>query len=108
MSKIPILQYTPKQPYFGMPDAGTGASPESPIRVNSLGRFYTDRYTWAPVGFYPPASYGARAVILLHELAHHILPPGFTSDDAFTNGASESNTQLVVDHCAAAINAQNE
>jgi len=37
-------------------------------------------------------------VILLHELAHKINPPGFL-DDAFSVRASEKNTQLVMDNC---------
>jgi hypothetical protein len=49
-----------------------------------------------------PGSFGARMVILLHELAHKINPPGF-KDDAFSVRDSEKNTQLIMDHCLHAI-----
>jgi hypothetical protein len=58
---------------------------------------------------YPAGSFGARAVILLHELAHKIDPKGF-QDDAGPGllgmpdmKKSEANTKLVVDNCKDAI-----
>jgi hypothetical protein len=44
-------------------------------------------------------------VILLHELAHKVLPPDFTHDGGLTDppDASEKNTNLVIKHCKAAI-----
>lgn len=104
MSRVPILSYTPKDPYPGMPDAGTG-SPGSPINVNSLGRFYTSRYNQGSIGdLYRPGTPGAQLTILLHELAHQILPPGFVGDDASTADASDNNTLLLLKHCESAIN----
>jgi|HubBroStandDraft_6_1064221.scaffolds.fasta_scaffold575698_2 hypothetical protein len=99
--------YTPKEPYPGMPDGGTGANPQTPINVNSLGLFYTDRYNSGPVGDYvgyEAGTFGARSVILLHELAHKVMPPGFIPVDV-DPGASEKNTKTVIDNCAKAINA---
>jgi hypothetical protein len=86
------------------PDATPGgADPNSPIRVNKLGRFYTDRHNYNSVGGFSAGSFGAQMVILLHEVAHKVVPPGFISNDADTPGASEKNTQTVVDHCLHAI-----
>jgi RHS repeat-associated protein len=112
MSHVPILLYTPKEPYYGMPDANTGDNPQTPIYVNSLGRFYTDRYNSNSVGGFSAGSFGARSVTLLHELAHKVNPPGIIPNDAGTPGASEKNTQMVIDHCLhailAAIDAQKQ
>jgi hypothetical protein len=46
-------------------------------------------------------------VIMLHELAHKIMPPGFTPDGRLTDpaDASEKNTTRVMEHCAKAIDA---
>ncbi|HYL17035.1 MAG TPA: RHS repeat-associated core domain-containing protein [Terriglobales bacterium] len=107
MSHVPILLYNPKEVSYDMPDANTGDNPQTPIYVNNLGRFYTDRYNWSLVGdVYSAGSFGARSVILLHELAHKVMPPGFIANDADTPGASEKNTQMVINHCAKAIGAQ--
>jgi hypothetical protein len=111
ISNVPILEYTPKNPYFDMPDGNTGQNPETPIYVNSLGRFNTNRYNSNLVGgLYSAGSPGAQIVILLHELAHKVNPPGFTADDADTpgNSASNKNTQMVIDHCAKTIDAQKQ
>jgi len=102
MSHVPINLYTPKNPYYDMPDASPGINPPA-IYVNSLGRFYTDRYNWNSVGGFSAGSFGARSLILLHELAHIVSPPGFIGSDADTPGASEKNTQMVIDHCLHAI-----
>src|SRR4029077_10386262 len=99
----PILLYTPKEPYKDMPDANTGNNPQTPIYVNNLGRFYTDRYNSNSVGGFSAGSFGARSVILLHEVAHKVNPPGFIASDADTPGATEKNTQLVIEHCLNAI-----
>jgi hypothetical protein len=104
MSQVAIVLYTSKDPYPDMPDANTGESPQTPIYVNSLGRFYTDRYNPALVGAYKAGSPGAQMVILLHELAHKVMPPGFVGDDADTPGASDKNTQSLLEHCKSAIN----
>ncbi len=109
MSNVPILLYTPDPQWvsMNMPDAGTG-SPGSPIRVNSLGRFYTDRYNPSEVGdVFPAGGTGAQIAVLLHELAHQILPPGFISDDGSTPGASKKNTLLLLQHCLSAIDAKS-
>ena len=108
MSQVAILLYDPKEVSYDMPDASTGSYSQTPIYVNSLGRFYTDRYNSNLIGGYSAGSPGAREVILLHELAHKILPPGFVGDDAGTPGASEKNTTLVLQNCEKAINAQNQ
>jgi RHS repeat-associated protein len=105
MSNVPINLYTPKNPYYDMPDANPGVNPPM-IYVNSLGRFYTDRWNSNKVGgVYPAGGVGAQTVILLHELAHIVMPPGFTDSDAGTPGASEKNTTLVMQNCEKAINA---
>src|SRR5215467_5102312 len=48
MSNVPILSYTAKPQYvsFDMADANTGSDPRTPIYVNSLGRFYSDRHNF--------------------------------------------------------------
>ena len=102
ISHVPINLYTPKNPSYNMPDAGAGISPPA-IYVNSLGRFYTDRWNSSSVGGFSAGSFGARSVILLHELAHIVSPPEFIGSDAGTPGTSEKNTQMVVDHCLHAI-----
>jgi RHS repeat-associated protein len=99
MSNVPILLYNPTVVSMNMPDGGTG-SPGSPINVNRLGRFYTDRYNPGLVGdSFKAGSPGARFTILLHELAHQVMPPGFVSNDGDTPGGPEKNTQLLLKHC---------
>ncbi len=57
------------------------------------------------VGGFPVGSTGARMTILLHELAHKVLPPDFIYNDSTWGwnpakpGTSEKNTQTVADHC---------
>ena len=69
------------------PDIGgdTTNDPRSPIEINTEGPFYpTSPYAvghnpdHTPI--YPPGSFGAQMVILLHELAHKVMPQGFSSD----------------------------
>ncbi len=62
------------------------------------------------VAGFQPGTPGARMIILLHELAHKVLPPGSIGiDDPIFGGAkpgtSEKNTATVADHCLEAINA---
>lgn len=77
----------------------------APIEVDRWGRFYSDSNNGNWVGVYKPGTLGARMVILLHELAYKVMPPGFTHDGRLTDppSASEGNTVRVVDHCAKAI-----
>jgi hypothetical protein len=44
-------------------------------------------------------------VILLHELAHKVMPQGFTSDGKLDDppDASEKNTMRVIEHCKTEI-----
>jgi hypothetical protein len=43
--------------------------------------------------------------ILLHELAHKILPPGFVSEDAGSSAAEDNNnSSVVLQNCDHAIN----
>jgi RHS repeat-associated protein len=106
MNHVPILMYATKDSTFSPADATTDDFPSSPILVNDKGRFYSDSQNQLLVGgVYPPGSVGARMVILLHELAHKIQPPGITHDGALDSspGASDKNTDRVIEHCEKAI-----
>jgi RHS repeat-associated protein len=106
MSHVPILIYASKDSIFSPPDAHTDDFPSSPILVNDKGRFYSDSQNGLLIGgVYPPGSDGARMVILLHELAHKVVPPGFTHDGALDSppGESDKNTDRVLEHCEKAI-----
>jgi RHS repeat-associated protein len=104
-SAVGIMSHVPIILYEGPPNEGgtTRSDRSSPIFVNSRGSFYASSpYSY---GGFPPGSFGARMVILLHELAHKVMPPGFTRDGRLDDpaNASEKNTQRVVDHCKDAI-----
>lgn len=84
---------------FSPPDATTPDYPGAIIHVNTLGRFYSDAQNGLPVGdVYPAGSNGARAVIMLHELAHHLHPEGIVPD-ALSPADSDKNTQTVMKNC---------
>lgn len=73
MSNVPILKDENDPTIGGSTVAGDS---KSPIYVNTKGAFYENPV--APdVGPYQPGSFGARMVILLHELGHKVSPPGF-------------------------------
>src|ERR1700686_1164605 len=102
MSHVPILSYASKDSVLSPADAKTDEWPSSPIFVNDKGRFYATSQNGLSVGdVYPPGSLGARMVIVLHELAHKVHPEGITHDGSLdsTVGASEKNTQKVIEHC---------
>jgi len=109
MSNVPITLFTPTRPSpipHENADAITTSSPQSPISVSSIGRFYPDSANQLLVGGkFAPGSFGAQMVILFHELGHKINPPGFTNDSVYDPGASEKNTRLVIDNCLNAIRA---
>jgi len=113
MSKVRILLGDPT-PGPRSPDADTFPDSTSPITVYSDGRFFPDSKSGWPVGAipdadgnpsggYPPGSYGAQMIILLHELAHkvHLIPDDNKYDSP--PGQSDKNTQTVMDYCAAAV-----
>lgn len=106
--RILLVHNTDKPPVLNPADASTYEDPMSPIEVDRWGRFYSDSNNGILVGgVYPAGSLGARMVIMLHELAHQIQPPGFTHDGRLTDpaDASEKNTTRVMEHCAKAIDA---
>jgi hypothetical protein len=112
MRVVPIKLVNENQdpPLLNPADATTSKKPQGSIDVDRWGRFYADSGNGLLVGDrYPAGSFGARAVILLHELAHKIDPKGF-QDDAGPGllgmpdmKKSEANTKLVVDNCKDAI-----
>jgi len=98
-------------------DADTPEGPAGPITVYSDGRFYPDSNNGIPVGAlcsyrtgsctggYQPGSYGARMIILLHELAHKLyLIPAEKLGDTIASG---NNTQAVMQHCAKTVGPQS-
>jgi RHS repeat-associated protein len=105
MSHVPINLVAPESTrVIPGADAWTGPAPTDPIVVDRHGRFYPDSNNGNDVGPFRPGTYGARMTILLHELAHKVLPPGFISnDDPILGGAkpgtSEKNTETVIAHC---------
>ena len=109
MSHVPINLVAPESTrVIPGADAWTGPAPMDPIVVDRHGRFYPDSNNGYDVGPFRPGTYGARMIILLHELAHKVLPPGFISnDDPVLGGAkpgtSEKNTETVTAHCLHAI-----
>jgi len=50
---------------------------------------------------YAPGTFEAQMVILLHELAHKVMPEGFRSDGRLDDppDASEKNTRLLIENC---------
>jgi RHS repeat-associated protein len=107
-SAVDIMSHIPIDLYTGPIDEGgdTTENLGTPIEVNRRGPFYsTSPYNvGGPPGHpvYRSGSFGARMVILLHELAHKVMPPEFTPD-ALSTAASVKNTELVIQHCKAAI-----
>lgn len=84
---------------FSPEDGTTPDYPGAPIYVNTLGRFYSGAQNGLPVGdVYPAGSNGAREVIMLHELTHHLHPEGIV-DDRFSTADSDKNTQTVMKNC---------
>ena len=75
----------------------------SGIGVARYGRYYDDGPSGIDVEGFNPGTTGARAIILLHELAHVVNVGDFIDNDALTPGASETNTQTVGTHCHSAI-----
>jgi RHS repeat-associated protein len=107
---IRLVNNTENPPVLNPADASTYADPSAPIDVDRWGRFYPDSNNGLLVGgVYGAGTLGARMVILLHELAHKIMPPGFTPDGRLTDpaDASDKNTARVMEHCAKAIDAQH-
>lgn len=105
MSKVPILRENAPASV----GARTDETPWGPIYVNNNGNFYYPGCIGCDppmVGPYVAGGFGARMVILLHELAHKVQPPGIVDDGGVVPNvpASMANTQLVVDNCATAIN----
>ena len=90
---------------MGLPDGMTSADPKIPIEVVAQGRFYYQAFNQNTVGRldeqfpqYDPGTYGARLVILFHELAHKLKIPQFLSDGLSVQ-QSMKNTDLLLQHC---------
>jgi RHS repeat-associated protein len=106
ISNVPILFETLKVQSIG---AETGHDPTSPIWLNTNGTFYSE--SPFAVGHEGPmrdpvyfsGTFGARMVILMHELAHKIgLPNAEFPDDGLGSG-SEQNTLKIIQLCRDAI-----
>ena len=102
ISHVPIVLGNPNPGPLPGADADTEPNPNAPITVYPDGRFYPNSDNQLPIGDFKPGSHAARMIIMLHELAHKVSPPGFT-DDAFSTSDSEKNTKKVMEHCAAAV-----
>src|SRR5262249_39601641 len=106
MSHVPIWLVHPELPpkySLNPPDAQTSPDPASRIEVYRWGRFYGDSNNGNLVGgVFAPGSRAARMIILLHELAHKVTPPGFI-DDRWSTADSEKNTLTTVEHCKKAV-----
>jgi hypothetical protein len=107
---IGITNENKEQPLLNPADATTSKNPKDSIDVDRWGRFYPDSGNGLSVGdLYPAGSFGARAVILFHELAHKLDPKGFQDDvgppplSMPDTKKSDENTKLVVDKCKDAI-----
>lgn len=111
---IHIISLVPIQFHADVPRAGgdTFPDPNSPIRVNPNGPFYSDspfaigHTVPGDKPIYQPGTFEARMVILLHELAHKAMPQGFNNLDGALDAkpnASEDNTSLVIEKCRSAI-----
>lgn len=108
-SAVDIIAHVPIKTYEDDPWIGgdTNEDPESPIFVNTKGPFdnispFSIGHTASMKPIYDPGSFGARMVILLHELAHKVHAPGI-ANDRLSPGDSEKNTRLVIQHCGLAI-----
>lgn len=105
ISQVPILLYSGPSNDGG----NTYGDPKSPININSAGPFYSKSpfsvgHTKTGDPIYDSGSYEAQMVILIHELAHKVMPPGFTHDGLTDPpDASENNTRLVIEKCGSAI-----
>jgi RHS repeat-associated protein len=107
MSNVPILLGNPTPGPLGGPDADTRQGPEGPITVAPDERFYTVQYSKKNIpvgGVYSPGSFGARMILLLHELAHkvNLVPPDGPLAEAPLN-QSDINTENVMKHCQKAV-----
>jgi hypothetical protein len=100
MSNVPILFDKPDSSPTPA-DASTGPSPTDPIFITPNGRFYSNGPNGLAVGgVFAPGSYGARAIILLHELAHKV---GLIPDDRLDVKQSMTNTATVMKNCAETV-----
>ena len=115
MSNVPILLGQPSAGPLPGADAETPQGPAGPITVFPDGRFYPDSKNGIPVGAvcnyvtgdctggYQPGSYGARMIILLHELAHKV---NLVPSDRLSTSQSDINTQTVMQNCASTVGPQ--
>jgi RHS repeat-associated protein len=103
VSRVPIFFFAGAEDYGG----DTNEYPASALWINVDGPFYSQ--SWYGVGHnpdnsvvYEPGTFGAQMTILIHELAHKVMPNGFTPDNWGTpSNASQENTDQVIKHCAA-------
>jgi hypothetical protein len=107
MSDVRILLADPTPGPLSGPDSGTPQGPFGPITVYPDERFYSAQCSKnnLPVGgVYQPGSYGARMIILLHELAHkvYLVRPDGPLSEGPTN-QSELNTKIAMGHCRSAV-----
>jgi len=115
MSNVPINLGNPSTGPLGGPVADTPQGPAGPITVYPDGGFYNNGglvgakcnyVTGDCTGGYRAGSYGARMIILLHELAHKVyLIPCDNCINSATN-QSDINTQTVMKHCATTVGPQ--
>jgi RHS repeat-associated protein len=112
---ITLANENEEQPLSNPADATTTANPKGSIDVDRWGRFYSDSGNGLLIGDrYSAGSIGARMVILLHELGHKLNPKGFQVDVGPgplympDKPKSDANTQLVIDHCAGAIDGKSK
>lgn len=110
MSQVTINLTYPgngRRPVVNDADAWTEHDMRGPltgIDVVRYGRYYADGPQFRiDVDVFQPGTTGARAIILLHELAHGVEVPDFIQNDGLTPGASEKNTQTVGVHCRSTI-----
>src|SRR5260370_12673238 len=99
ISRVPIIFRTGPDNIGG----DTNEEPSAPIEINPKGMFYpSSPYSVGhnPDGtpIYAPGTFEAQMVILLHELAHKVMPEGFKSDGRLADppDASEKNTRLLI------------
>jgi hypothetical protein len=98
MSNVPIILVNASARDRNPADGQTSSNPKAPIEVVAQGRFYTNSVRGDPIFGYQPGSWGARMTILLHELSHKLNIPKFLND-GFSIPQSETNTQLLLQHC---------
>jgi len=97
MSKVRITMFNADPSVGGKTLSGNTTSP---IEVNANGSFYASNRGAPNYGPYSPGTFGARMVILLHELAHKVLALGF-DNSLFEN--EEKNNGLVLHYCQPVI-----